>query len=102
MNIDDMLGLDGFWSVIDKQLEQARSAKTADDVLRIFAIDEHNSPAFFAGSGGDDRLDEALFAAGWGYAWARASYHWAMTAPDGSGITYVEGDIFPGVQRPVI
>lgn len=91
--------MDTFWKAIEHQLTEASTATTADDVLRIFAIDGHNSPAFFAGSGGDDQLDDALLNAGWRYAWAHAGYHWAMVAPDGSGITYVEGDIYPGTRR---
>jgi len=95
-----MSGLDGFWEAIEQQLADARSASSADDVLRIFAVTDHNSPAFFGGSGGDYRLDDVLLEAGWTYAWSKADYWWAMRAPDGSGITYVEGDIFGTVERP--
>lgn len=97
--LNQLSGLDTFWQIIERQLDQATTAQTADDVLRIFAVDGHNSPAFFGGSGGDDSLDGALLSAGWSYAWSEASYHWAMRAPDGSGITYVEGDIFDGWRR---
>jgi hypothetical protein len=101
------MGITGFWAVIDNQLEQARTAASADDVLRIFATagnpygDPHISgaPGFFAGSGGDGSLKDSLYAAGWTPVWTEASYHWAMRAPDGSGITYVEGDLFPGTGR---
>jgi hypothetical protein len=101
------MGITGFWAVIDNQLEQARTAATADDVLRIFATggnpygDPHISgaPGFFAGSGGDGSLKDSLYTAGWTPVWTEASYHWAMRAPDGSGITYVEGDLFPGTGR---
>ncbi len=95
------MSLDSFWHVIELQLEKASRAKSASDVLRIFAIENHNSPAFFAGSGGDGSLMESLTDAGWSTLWARASYHYAMQAPDGSSITYVEGDIFPGNHRPI-
>lgn len=98
---------DTFWATISAQLKQASTAATADDVLRIFATagnpygDPHISgaPGFFAGSGGDDTLMGALYDAGWSLAWAEASYHWAMRAPDGTGITYVEGDLYPGTSR---
>lgn len=92
----DTTNMDTFWLAIERQLARATQAKSARDVLEIFAVEGHNSPAFFAGSGGDESLDGALTQAGWDYAWSEASYHWAMIAPDGTGITYVEGDIFPG------
>ena len=93
-----------FWATIDRQLGQATKAASASDVLRIFATadnpygDPHISgaPGFFAGGGGDATLRGALSEAGWRLAWSRASYHWAMTAPDGTGITYVEGDLYLG------
>jgi hypothetical protein len=101
-------GLDGFWAAVDAQLAELRQARTAGDVLRILAparnpynaLPGHDgttsAPGFFAGGGGDGTVLEALIAAGWRLAWAEASYHYAMTAPDDqSGITYVEGDIYP-------
>src|SRR5205809_196464 len=58
--------------------------------------------AFFAGSGGDGSAYSSLDKAGWSTAWWEAGYYWAMRAPDGrSGITYVEGDIYDGVQKPL-
>jgi hypothetical protein len=98
---------DTFWATIDKQLEEASTAATAEDVLRIFATagnpygDPHISgaPGFFAGGGGDGSLRNALANAGWRTVWAEASYHWAMRAPDGTGITYIEGDLYPGTGR---
>jgi hypothetical protein len=92
-----------FWQVIARQVAELRSARSAADVLRILATADNpygdpsisSAPAFFAGSGGDESVMEALQAAGWRVAWAQASYHYAMTAPDGSAITYVEGDIYP-------
>jgi hypothetical protein len=96
----------GFWNVIDTQLAGLRQARTAGDVLRILATADNpygdpsvsSAPAFFAGSGGDETVMDALQAAGWRVTWAEASYHYAMTAPDGSAITYVEGDIYPAVR----
>lgn len=102
-----MTNLTGFWAAIDSQLAECREARSADDVLRILATEVNpygdptvtSAPAFFAGSGGDDSLMEALEIAGWDMIWAEASYHYAMRAPDGSAITYVEGDIYPGSER---
>lgn len=97
---------DGFWAVIEAQLAELKSAKTAADVLRILAHDKNpygpgvaSAPGFFAGSGGDDRVDDVLSEAGWHYVWSEAYYHWCMQAPDGSAITYVEGDIYLGDTR---
>lgn len=98
--------LDTFWAVIDAQLTELKSAKNADDVLRILANDRNpygpgtsGGDGFFAGSGGDTGVDDALTEAGWTYLWSRAGYWWAMRAPDGSAITYVEGDIYRGDRR---
>ncbi|MFK0231200.1 hypothetical protein ACIQUL_36150 [Streptomyces sp. NPDC090303] len=98
-----------FWDEIRRQLKELESAKSADDVLRILAHENNPDQAypranrpdegFFAGSGGGDCVNEALEEAGWSYVWARASYWWAMKAPDGSVITYIEGDIYRGDRR---
>ena len=98
------MSLDPFWQVIEDQLTELRTARTADDVLRILATegnpygDPHisSSPAFFAGSGGDGSVMEALTTAGWVVTWAQASYYYEITAPGGSSVTYCEGDIYPG------
>lgn len=97
------MSLTGFWAVVDAQLAELRSARSADDVLCILATRGNpygdplisSAPAFFAGSGGDGTVLDALSAAGWRVTWIEADYHYAMTAPDGTGITYVEGDVFP-------
>ena len=95
-----------FWEAIAQQITELQTAKSADDVLRILATErvpfgggEGSGDGFFAGSGGDDSVFGALLTAGWRTAWCEASYHYAMTAPDGSGITYVEGDIYRGTAR---
>lgn len=85
-----------FWAGIEHQLTELRSARSAADVLRILAIENHTTPAFFAGSGGDGTVMEALESAGWSIIWAEAHYHYAMRAPDGTSITYIEGDIREG------
>ncbi|MFD6470523.1 hypothetical protein [Streptomyces goshikiensis] len=87
---------DRFWAVIAEQLQELRTAKTAGDVLHILASDSTTAPGFFAGSGGDDTVSGALLTAGWEQVWAESSLYYTMRAPDGSMITYIEGDIFPG------
>lgn len=103
--------MDPFWAAVHAQLHAARTARTAAEVLAIFAPDndpyqllpgrdKHTAaPGYFAGSGGDARLSSALTAAGWTYAWSKAPYWWCMRAPDGSGIVYVEGDLYPEEAR---
>jgi len=84
-----------------------KELRSAADVLRIFSHgndpygDGHNTgvPAFFAGSGGDGSLRDALYDAGWSLNWGRAAYWWSMRAPDGSSVTYVEGDIYEGTSQ---
>jgi hypothetical protein len=96
---------DGFWAAVEAQLAELRTATSADDVLRILAP-EHNpygadsasGEGFFAGSGGDDSMQEALEAAGWHLTWAEASYYYVIQAPNGDLITYVEGDVYRGDQ----
>lgn len=94
---------DGFWAAIAEQLAELRTARSAEDVLPTLPPDygDGGVDGYFGGSGGDDSVYAALTDAGWSIAWFKASYYYALTAPDGqSGITYVEGDIYRGVQAP--
>ncbi|MFG3582548.1 hypothetical protein [Streptomyces sp. NPDC047990] len=90
-----------FWDAIDDQLNELKGAKSADDVIRILSESGEASAgeAFFAGSGGDKSVAGALEAAGWSFTWIEWEHHYAMKAPDGSGITYCEGDIYRGAER---
>lgn len=95
---------DAFWAAIAAQLEELRTAKTADDVIRICpAVPglSGNADGFFAGSGGDGSVESSLADAGWQNTWRNADYYWVMRAPNGDKITYVEGDIFKGDQKIV-
>src|SRR5205823_4439040 len=90
---------DAFWEVVDAQLKELESARNATDVIRILSQERNplgpgasSAPAFFAGSGGDDTVAGALSVAGWDFVWSVASYYYCMRAPDGSVITYIEGD----------
>lgn len=99
--------MDNFWKTVEAQLAELRTAQNADDVLRI--LDRERNPygpdhgvagdGFFAGSGGDDSLWDALTDAGWTQVWAEAVYYYVMKAPDGSMITYIEGDVYRGDKR---
>lgn len=56
--------------------------------------------AFFAGSGGDDTILEALQAAGWQLETMAASYDWTARHPlTGARIQYVEGDLYDRTPR---
>lgn len=93
--------MNGFWAVIDAQLKELETAKSADDVIRILGRDDDLGcgDAFFGGSGGDGSVWESLNSAGWTQVWAEAHYYYVMKAPDGSMITYCEGDIYEGDRR---
>ncbi len=96
--------LDGFWEAIDTQIEQLHGARSADDVIRILPVVPGLSvgDGWFGGGGGDQTVWGALREAGWKTIWFDAPYYFAMEAPDGSGITYVEGDIYKGVQAKYV
>ncbi|MER6382110.1 hypothetical protein ACWDBD_38800 [Streptomyces sp. NPDC001118] len=89
-----------FWKMIDAQLKLLESAKSADDVIRILGTTEPSAgEAHFEGSGGDKTIYGALLTAGWSFLWSEWEHHYAMKAPDGSAITYVEGDVYRGNRR---
>ncbi|MFG3176569.1 hypothetical protein ACGFZC_16095 [[Kitasatospora] papulosa] len=101
---------DQFWTAITQQLKELESAKNADDVIRILSPERNPygpdwdgqdgaASGFFAGSGGDGTVRGSLFTAGWNDVWLIAPYYYAIQAPDGSMITYIEGDIYRGNRR---
>lgn len=97
-----MGGLQGFWEHIDKQLEDLKSATSAEDVFRICpttpGLSADAARGFFAGGGGDGEVSVSLEEAGWTMVSYRARYYWVMRAPNGDKITYVEGDLYSGNQ----
>lgn len=96
------MSLTEFWAGIDEQIDRLRTATTAQDVIDIIGPKPGLgvADAFFEGGGGDTLPDTPLGLAGWRYAWKEAPYFWAMTAPDGTSITYIEGDIYLGNKEP--
>jgi hypothetical protein len=90
--------MNDFWAMITTQLDRLESAKTADEVIDILNADGPPSvgDAFFHGSGGNGTMRESLTEAGWVVTWSKAPYYWVMRAPDGSMVTYVEGDVYKG------
>lgn len=95
------MSLDAFWEHIGRQYDALCKAKSADDVIRICPPIQGTSvgEGFFEGSGGDKQVVDALRIAGWKIVWIEAEYYWAMEAPDGSSVTYVEGDLHRGTGR---
>lgn len=98
---------DTFWTQIKTQLTELESAQSADDVLLTLAHDRNPyglgwdgaaGDGFFAGSGGYGSVWAALDTAGWEDIWGSA-IHYVMRAPDGSMITYCEGDVYRGDRR---
>jgi hypothetical protein len=98
-----MSAMDAFWAHIERQLLLLKTAASAEDVITILGgkMDGSSGHAFFAGAGGDGSIAGVLREAGWSSVWFVADYHWCMRAPDGSEITYVEGDIYRGNDRPL-
>ncbi|WP_128645006.1 hypothetical protein [Rhodococcus sp. BS-15] len=91
---------DAFWKNVDASLDRIGTATTVDEV--IDSLNEHfeksSGDAFFGGSGGDRQLYEALIDAGW--TWSDAVYHFAAKDKAGKVLTYVEGDVYRGDQKP--
>lgn len=92
---------DPFWTTVREQLAELTAATSATKVAEILCAERNpyghetiTAQGFFAGGGGDDTVRDALRQAGWRTVWAEASYYYAMRAPDGSVITYIEGDIY--------
>lgn len=90
--------MNSFWDAIAAQIAELGKAESADDVILILGGPESASSgdAFFAGSGGDLSVREALSLAGWTVTWQEASYYYVMQAPNGDRITYCEGDVYRG------
>lgn len=89
-----------FRSTVDALLVKLCAAKTVDEVMVICA----KEPEISAGEGfwiadGDAMLG-ALYNAGWQCVEYRAVYHWCLRAPDGSLLTYTEGDLDRGNNLP--
>ncbi|WP_235678706.1 hypothetical protein [Mycolicibacterium aubagnense] len=79
-------------------LTAAGEAKTADELIAAVAAGPDQAAgsgdAFFAGSGGDDQLFDALDRNAWEVFDVKARYWWkARSTRDNSVIEYVEGDV---------
>lgn len=92
---------DAFWDNVKRCADELKKAQSVDGV--ITTLNAHFPPsateAFYGGSGGDNDFYEILDEAGWTILWADADYYFAAQAPDGSVLTYIEGDVTRGDQR---
>lgn len=103
-----MTDTDTFWDKVNAQLEEAKTATSADQLLAIFSHARNpygdpsmaaNAEGFFAGDSSE--LLYTLTEHGWSPVWLEANYHWALRAPDATIVTYIEGDMFKGNQKPL-
>lgn len=90
---------DEFWTAIADVLSEARKARTADELIAAVKMgpsqDSGCADAFFAGSGGDTGLVEALDRSGWAVKFIEGDHRWwARSFVDGSTIEYIEGDVY--------
>lgn len=90
--------MDAYWRNIENQLDKLRTADTAEKVIAICPPEPGTSTGhgWWGGSGGDYLPCDALECAGWRFVQWKAKYWWAMRAPNGDILTYVEGDIYKG------
>lgn len=99
---------DPFWGTVAQFLNTVRVATDAASVVAtartMFKDDQpaNSRQAFFPGSGGNEQLSEALSDAGWTFTFIEGGYYYTATAPNGSALTYIEGDIElePAENRP--
>lgn len=106
---------EGFWPQIQHQLDRVAEEKPDTfDAVRAILVDPaytdiaayvHRNgqrpfsadEAFFAGSGGDEDLADALLEAGWVVVASEASYYYAARhRRTGEELTYIEGDVVRG------
>lgn len=90
---------DSFWNEISGVLGAAKEARTADELIAAVGTGPHqdsgSGDAFFAGSGGDNQLIEALDRAHWKMHRVEGDYHWqALSKVDGTVVEYIEGDLY--------
>lgn len=92
--------MDQHWANVDECLDKVRLARTVDQVILV--LNEHFAPSagnsFFGGDAGE--IWDALESAGWQIIWSAAEYHFVAQDPSGQMLTYTEGDVDRGDQRP--
>lgn len=96
-----------FWDLVEAQTNELRSAKSADDVMRILSKERNPYGPDWDGSAGEgffvsgleETFEDALTEAGWEPVWAESELYYALKAPNGDLITYCEGDVDRGDKR---
>jgi hypothetical protein len=88
----------GFWDEISAVLAEVGRAHTADELIAAVRKGPDQTTgagdAFFAGSGGDEQLIDALDGDQW-TAHMKSVYWWTATSKvDGSTVEYIEGDVY--------
>jgi hypothetical protein len=96
-----MTMVDDYWINYDLCLDRILGGVTAEELIRTCNehFDKSVGDAFFPGGGDRDMLG-TLLDTGWSPVWVQAAYYFAARDRDGATITYVEGDIYRGTQRP--
>jgi hypothetical protein len=70
------------------------------EMILTYGVDYLPNTAFFAGSGGDRWLSNALIVAGWHVTYLGATYYYVAEHPTtGEQLTYIEGDVLRGDAR---
>lgn len=93
--------MDKFWRDVDACCDKITASRTVDEVIGILNqfFTPSSGDAFFAGSGGDRQVIDALRAAGWAIVWAGAVYYFVAKDHAGDLLTYIEGDVYRGDAR---
>lgn len=94
--------LDDFWTTYDQCLDEVAAGVDAEQLIDICTryYGKSAGDAFFP-NGGDRDLAGTLMETGWSFIWSRADYYFAARDKGGNAITFVEGDIYRGNQRPI-
>ncbi|RMB57262.1 hypothetical protein [Tessaracoccus antarcticus] len=92
-----------FWTAIADQLATIRTNRptTVAEIIETLGGSAAASAgdAFFAGSGGDDQLWDALEEAGWRIHPIEGAYYYTATHPaTGQSLTYIEGDVYDNTK----
>lgn len=91
------MSLDRFWSAVADYLEQAKTSPTAAALIELTNRywDRSSGDAFFAGSGGDEQLFDAIATnPAFTFDWIEADYYWSASDRNGDRVEYVEGDLY--------
>lgn len=92
---------DNYWDNYEACLDRVLLGLSVEELIRTCNeyFDKSVADAFFPG-GGDRDMAGTLMESGWSMVWCKADYYFAARDREGNTITYVEGDIYRGTQRP--